>query len=113
MGKMSDAAFGGEYAPPMIEKEPRQLARRFDPSTSHRAADGIVHKLRPIQIKVLEQLKAAPDGLTDYELEELCGSHGSTFRSRRAELVEAGLVADSGRIKHLAGSNRIVWIASA
>lgn len=107
MGRMSDALLGDE---PFVERKAEQLARRQDPSTSFRAADGIVHRLRPIQMKVIEVLDAVgPEGLTDLELEERCGNHGSTFRTRRAELAEVGLVVDTGRHKVLNGTKRIVW----
>ena len=118
MGRMSDSTFGGdlfspskELTTPLLSKSVRQLARQQNPSTSYHAADGIVHKLRPLQLKVLEVLKAAgPDGLADFEIEERCGDHGSTYRTRRAELVEVGLVRDSGRVINLKGTNRIVWV---
>jgi len=86
-------------------------ARRTDPPTSHQAAQRVTPKLRPIQQKVLEALRVAGTrGLTDIELEEKCGSHGSTFRTRRSELVTAGLVRDSGTKRYQAGSSRIVWV---
>ena len=100
MGRMSDALLGGDLFAPPNPKTPVQITRRQDPSTSYEAATGIVHKLRPLQMRVLTELKAAgAEGLTDLELEERCGSHGSTFRTRRSELVEVGLVRDSGRVK--------------
>ena len=118
MGRMSDNAFGGdlftpptESTAPLLSRTTKQLARQQNPSTSYQAADGIIHKLRPLQLKVLEVLKAAgPSGLADFEIEERCGDHGSTYRTRRAELVEVGLVRDSGRVANLKGTNRIVWV---
>lgn len=107
MGSMKDL-FGDT---PFILKTPQQMTRVSDPSTSHCAAKRIAGNLGELQRKVLDALRAAGDvGLTDYELEERCGSHGSTFRTRRAELVEAGMVVDSGRKRSIMGSNRIVWI---
>ncbi len=88
-----------------------KLARRSDPSTSREAAEKIVAKLRPLQQRVYEVLKAAgPDGLTDLDLEAKCGSHGSTYRTRRAELVnDKGLVVDTGRRRMQRGRKRIIW----
>lgn len=95
----------------IFARSARQLARKTDPVTSHEAAENIVDELRPLQKQVLEELRAAGSaGLTDYELEARCGSHGSTFRTRRSELVAAGLVVDSGRKTLQAGSNRIIWV---
>lgn len=95
------------------EKTAKQLTRRTDPGTSFQAASQVVGKLKEIQKRVLAELKSAmPEGLTDLELEERCGSHGSTFRTRRSELVELGMVADSGRKKNQNGRNRIVWVVT-
>lgn len=115
MGRLSDAAFGGEfYVPPAPnEKTAQQITRRGDPPTSYRAASGVLHKLQPVQLRVMAELKRAGEsGLTDFELEEICGDHGSTFRTRRAELVEVGLVRDSGRLRQIKGQNRIVWVTA-
>ena len=99
---------------PLFSKATQELVRRKDPSTSFEAATKVIKKLRPIQIEVLRRLtEAGENGLTDYELEELCGSHGSTFRTRRSELTEAGYIKDSGRKKLLVGSNRIVWVINS
>lgn len=91
---------------------PGNMARRSDPSTSHEAAEKIVPKLGDLQRRVLAELRAAGAvGLCDLELETRCGSHGSTFRTRRSELVDLGLVRDSGRKIVLNGRNRVVWVA--
>jgi hypothetical protein len=49
-----------------------------------------------------------PAGLTDWEMEEISNDHSSTIRTRRAELVEMGLVRTAGTRK-IKGRNRIVW----
>lgn len=111
MGGMKDQLGDEPFLPTM---SPHQLARKTDPQTSHEAACAIVFKLRPIQEKVLAELKKAGiSGLTDFELEKICGSHGSTFRTRRSELVDVGLVVDSGTKRYLEGGNRIVWIVAS
>ena len=94
-------------------KTPAQMTRRSDPSTSFQAAARVAGNLNELQQKVLDALvSAGASGMTDLELQYRLGDHGSTFRTRRAELVEAKLVVDSGRTRRLAGSNRIVWIAA-
>lgn len=99
-------------APP-APMESFQLARAGDPSTSHQAAAAAAEpkKLRERQQVVLDHFTAAGSkGLTDLDLQELCGDHGSTFRTRRSELVRAGLIIDSGRKQKQLGANRIVWM---
>lgn len=90
-----------------------KLSRNSDPHTSFEAGKAILKDKTLIQRRVMEEFgKAHPYGLTDYELEERCGSHNSTFRTRRSELVEAGLLMDSGQrrvLKHVGNKSRIVW----
>jgi hypothetical protein len=87
----------------------RTLYRSGDPDTSEDAAWRIVDQLKELQKTVLSYHVQFPRGLDDYSLEEMCGSHNSTYRSRRAELVGLGLLEDSGERHFVAGSNRIVW----
>lgn len=90
-----------------------KLSRNRDPQTSFDAGAAILKDKTAIQKRVMEEFgKAHPYGLTDYELEDRCGSHNSTFRTRRAELVAAGLLIDSGQrrvIKELNNKGRVVW----
>jgi hypothetical protein len=58
-----------------------------------------------------ELVKAGTNGMTDFELEEIFGNHGSTYRTRRSELTEQGLIIDTGRTRVQRGRNRIVWAA--
>jgi hypothetical protein len=90
---------------------PHQLTRRDDPHTSFEAAAKVVPKLREMHKLVWETLRKHPNGLTDIELEEICGSHGSTYRTRRSELVAMGLVIDTGTTRVINGHNRKVWKA--
>jgi hypothetical protein len=106
MGGMKDL-FGDT---PYQENNPSTLTRRTDPSTSREAAEKIVTKLRPLQQQVYAVMKAAgPEGLTDLDLESKCGSHGSTYRTRRSELTGKGLIVDTGRKRLQRGSYRIIW----
>lgn len=87
-------------------------ARTTDPETSHAAARS-VKNLTEIKIKILEVLETPQ---TDHDLvfnirattDWLVSESG--VRSRRAELVQAGLVEDSGsRVKLPTGRYAIVW----
>ena len=95
----------------ILKRSPRQLVRNSDPVTSLKAAMRMIPKLKKLQRKVYDALWwAGVRGLTDYELEERLGSHGSTYRTRRSELVECGLAEDSGRKRIIHGSLRVVWV---
>lgn len=85
-------------------------ARPTDPATSHQAA-ATVAATTGRQV-VLETLRAHPAGLCDEELVAVVGDRlsPSGARTRRRELVDAGLVADSGiRRRTRAGRKTIVW----
>lgn len=95
------------------------VARRTDPSTSHAAAAS-VRDLRKSQAAVLYVL-ATHGGMTDDELQrryaampQLPRQSESGVRTRRRELVDAGLVRDTGRKAPLAsGRMAIVWEAAS
>ncbi len=66
------------------------------------------------RLRVLKAVVAAGEhGRTDEELQAELGLNPSTQRPRRVELVEGGLVADSGR-RRLTRSGRlaVVWVAT-
>lgn len=100
------------YEPPATPL-PEAHARHTDPGTSHEAALGISPRLRELQEKVLLFAADNPDGFTDIDLNRHFDTHGSTYRTRRAELVEQGLIKDSGerRCYGAGGTGRrhIVW----
>lgn len=83
--------------------------RHNDPDTSQQAARAAAGMFTAKQMTVLRQFRDAPNGLTDLELQTIIGDGRSTYRTRRSELVEAGLLQDSGRREKQEGSNRIVW----
>lgn len=100
----------------MSGSQPRDkaFARRSDPSTSHAAADSVESTIRQSQeqvLKLFRQYKA----LTDTALCNLAESHGikqsrSGLRTRRRELVDAGLLYDTGKkIRLPSGRLAIVW----
>ena len=88
-------------------------ARATDPETSFEAAESIMPKLNEIQQRVEEYAMGCNKwGFTDYEMNEHFKHTGSTYRSRRSELTDHGIIIDSGRRKQRGqgGRNHIIWI---
>lgn len=74
-----------------------------------RAAEAV----SPTQRQLVHSLiaLAGERGLTDEEIQTASDLNPSTERPRRVELVEAGLVVDSGRVrKTSSGRNAVVWV---
>ena len=91
-----------------------KLSRSSDPETSQRAAEQIGGRINTIQAKVLWWAKEVyPRGFPDAELEQAFPEYGpSTVRTRRRELVDAGLIEDSGfRVVNKKGRTCIIWRA--
>jgi len=92
---------------------PRRV-RTTDPSTSKAAAASLPEgRIRHSQEQVLAVLRRGP--ATDSELVvALAGEQSpSGVRTRRKELVEKGLVRDSGdRVRLPSGRQSIVWVAA-
>lgn len=64
------------------------------------------------RLQVWSALRHATDGLTDEEGIALTSLSPSSYRPRRVELVEAGLVVDSGLTRpSLSGRQMTVWRA--
>lgn len=63
--------------------------------------------------RVLDLLREHPfTGLTDHEMQEKLGMNPSTQRPRRVELVDGGLVKDSGICRLTpSGKRAVVWVA--
>lgn len=71
--------------------------RRTDPDTSREAAQAATPQIRAVRRAVLDFAASCPHpGFTDAELNEHFCSHSSTYRSRRKELVELGMIEDTG-----------------
>lgn len=89
----------------------RGLARADHPGTSKDAATRIGDGRNRLQVVVLVAI-TSNGGLTDEAGIARTGIAASTYRPRRVELVDGGLVRDSGR-KALTASGRqaIVWEA--
>lgn len=79
------------------------------------AVDTIADQLPAIRSIVFGHIQRAGDaGLTDWELEELVGDHGATYRTRRAELAAGGWVCEVGARANPESGNaieRAVWVA--
>ena len=80
--------------------------------TSRSAAREIEQKAKTLRGKIYRFLqKRGHFGATDEELQTLCQMNPSTQRPRRIELVERGLVKDSGeRRKTASNRDAVVWI---
>ena len=88
------------------------VTRRDDPHTSWAAAQDAARGADTHRARALAALRAAPDGLTDFELADRLGVQQTSIGKRRGELRDAGLVADSGfRRRAPSGSLAIVWRA--
>jgi hypothetical protein len=93
-----------EYQPP---------AQRHS-ETSKAAAEAIKSRVEIDRARILAEIKRLGlIGRTDCELQEQLGMNGSSQRPRRIELVDAGLVKDSGRTrKSASGRACVVWVAA-
>ena len=86
-------------------------SRNSDPDTSAAAASSIRgEKANALESKVLDMVKAHPDGLTGQEVTDLLGLDRVTTSPRFAPLKRKGLIYDSGE-RRSGPSNRpaIVW----
>lgn len=90
------------------------LARKSDPDTSHQAARDATPRAGTHRARALVELRAAGEnGLTDFELSARTGIAQTSIGVRRKELVDAGLVKDSGKRRSApSGSAAIVWLAA-
>jgi predicted ArsR family transcriptional regulator len=77
--------------------------------TSREAASSIKGKAATLRDEVLEAIRRHPS--TDEQLAERLVLSPNTCRPRRVELVDRGLVVDSGqRAKTASGRSAVVWI---
>lgn len=89
-----------------------KMFRKDAKDTSVEAAKSIMLALPNIEAAVYEYAAMrGTKGFTDDEMNDHFETHKSTYRARRASLVEKGLVEDSGaRVKGPNGRNMTVWI---
>lgn len=106
----------GVDLPTFVPKSPHTRHRRTDPDTSKEAA-GRAARITETRLRILELLDS-DDGyemMTDDEIAASARAEGwftspSGLRTRRSELVESGLVADSGERSTLpTGRRAVLW----
>lgn len=91
------------------QPEPLKFVRHSE--TSKAAAIDNEPRAGTQRWRVLNVLRACPWGLTDHEMQEMLGMNPSTQRPRRIELVNAGLIKDSGRTRATqSGKQAVVWV---
>jgi hypothetical protein len=88
-----------------------KLFRKDAKDTSVEAAQSIMLALPNIEAAVYEYAAMrGTRGFTDDEMNDHFETHKSTYRARRATLVDKGLIEDSGlRVKSPNGRNMTVW----
>ena len=87
--------------------------RRDHPQTSRDAADSVAESAASMRGRLLTWLRCrGTAGATDEEMQVGLAMNPSTQRPRRGELVEKGLVVDSGETyPTTSGRRAIVWKA--
>jgi len=88
-----------------------KLFRKDAKDTSVEAAQSIMLALPNIEAAVYEYAAMrGTKGFTDDEMNDHFETHKSTYRARRATLVDKGFIEDSGlRVKGPNGRNMTVW----
>lgn len=95
----------------------KSMTRRDDYETSEIAADNVSKDLSELQKIVLFEIGESKRGLTDIEIEDICNSKyqqrgQSTWRKRRTELLQKGLIEACGTRQIGPGNRRplTVWV---
>jgi hypothetical protein len=88
-----------------------KLFRKDAKDTSVEAAQSIMLALPNIEAAVYEYAAMrGTRGFTDDEMNDHFETHKSTYRARRATLVDKGFIEDSGlRVRGPNGRNMTVW----
>lgn len=93
---------------PLFSPAPAQKHSATSVAAAHRVASAAA-----LRAQVLEYLRERVDGATDEEIQTALSMGGSTQRPRRVELVNRGLVHDSGRTRRTtSGRQAVVWVAA-
>jgi hypothetical protein len=80
------------------------------PDTSHAAAADVMPRTGTQRWRVYNFIVRKGDaGATDDEIQRALCMNGNTQRPRRVELVDAGLIVDSGQRRVVRGRLMIVW----
>jgi hypothetical protein len=89
------------------------FARRSDMATSHEAATAVSPVVRRVRLAVLRFAESCGNaGFTDHQMNDYFDGHAtSTYRTRRRELVDLGMIEDTGARVKLPSSGRhhAVW----
>ncbi len=91
------------------------LVTKYQPHsrTSKDAARAIEATAETLRGRVYRFLEGTRAGATDEEMQDCLDMNPSTQRPRRVELVEKGLVRDSGKTrKTKSGRSAVVWCAT-
>jgi hypothetical protein len=93
-----------------VSEAPARLpAHQRHSTTSRAAARAAVPRVNELQARVLAFIRAQ-GGATDNEIQDALDMNPSTQRPRRIELMERGLVRDSGRKRKTpSGREAVVW----
>ena len=91
---------------------PERLKYVVGSETSQRAAEQLEGRAsKTLRARVYRFLLGCQDGATDERIQLRLDMNPSTERPRRIELVEAGLVKDSGRkLPTQSGRMAVVWV---
>jgi len=99
----------------MKEPDLFTLTRTTDPGTSHEAAEGVHKRISRLQQIVLNWSRKQAAFTDDDMVAELSEHHPkhspSTWRTRRSELRDAGLIESIGRTRNERGNRVTVWRA--
>lgn len=89
-----------------------KMVRKNATDTSIEAAESIIPTLPKLQAAVLAYAKMmGKHGFTDEQMNEHFNTYKSSYRARRAELVEKGLIEDSGfRVMQANKRTMILWM---
>jgi hypothetical protein len=106
---MSDTATVDEHQLTLFGPAPG-IVGRHHPATSHLAAAEVEPRTGTQRRRVLDYLRLCGSyGATDAEIQSALHMSGNTERPRRIELVELGLVFDSGELRGSHSRPAIVW----
>lgn len=86
------------------------MVGRDHPDTSREAAEAVEPRTGTQRRRVYDLIRET-GGCTDIDCQRVLGLDGNTERPRRVELVEAGLVRDSGERRRVNGRRMIIWRA--
>jgi len=94
----------------MYADQARRLHRSNDPETSREAAKLVAPHLNALQKQVLDYAVSKGEvGFTDLDLNRHFDCTGSTYRTRRAELVDRGLIKRSGCRLRIGKRAYVIW----